>query len=149
MMLVKARYLIHAFGIALLVTALPSAAQTAEDALGRLFFTPERRAVLDRQRQSNIQEARSLQGETMRLDGVVQRSSGKHTVWINGTPQTETDAAKSGIGVIVNPRDPGKAELLPGEDSGTRMKVGEAINRSTGDRDTRLGSGSVVRHGGR
>lgn len=90
-----------------------------------------------------------MQGETLRLDGIVQRSSGRHTVWINGSPQTETEAAKSGVGVVVNARDPGKAELLPGEESGTRMKVGEAINRSTGDRDTRLGTGSVVRHGGR
>ena len=126
-----------------------NAAAETPDTLGRLFFSPEKRATLDRQRQSNIQEARSLQGETLRLDGIVQRSSGKHTVWINGAPQTEAEAAKSGVGVVVNPRTPGKAELLPGDDSGTSMKVGEAVNRSTGDRDTRLGSGSVVRHGGR
>jgi hypothetical protein len=139
--------------LAIVVTLLPvsfkAAAEPSPDTLGRLFFSPEKRVALDRQRQSNIQEVRSLQGETLRLDGIVQRSSGKHTVWINGAPQTETEAARSGVGVVVNPRTPGKADLLPGDDSGTSMKVGEAVNRSTGDRDTRLGSGSVVRHGGR
>ena len=51
--------------------------------LGRLFMTPEWRANLERQRQLNIQETRSLEGGAMRLDGVVLRSTGKSTVWVN------------------------------------------------------------------
>jgi len=45
----------------------------ATDGLGRLFFTPERRATLDRQRQFNIQEVRTLEGATVSLDGIVRR----------------------------------------------------------------------------
>lgn len=133
----------------LLLSLLPSLAPAQDTELGRLFFTPERRVALDRQRQFNIQEIRAVQGETLSLDGIVQRTGGKHTVWINGRPQTERDEAQTGIGVVVNRRTPGSAQIIPGEEATTRMKVGEAINRSTGERETRLGSGSVVRHGGR
>lgn len=134
----------------LLWIALPPSPAQAQDAeLGRLFFTPERRAALDRQRQFNIQEIRAVQGETLSLDGIVQRSSGKRTVWINNRPQTESDEAQTGIGVAINPRRPGNARIRSGEDAVTQLNVGEAINRSTGERDTRLGNGSVARHGGR
>lgn len=112
--------------------------------LGRLFFTPEKRAMLERQRLSNIRETQSLEGATMSLDGVVQRSSGKSTVWINGHPQHERDAARTGVDVHLTAKDPGRAQLAPGEESPTQLKVGEAINRATGERNDRLGGGTVV-----
>lgn len=34
--------------------------------------------------------------------------------------------------------------LSPGEEEPTQLKVGEAINRATGERNTRLGGGVVV-----
>lgn len=140
--------------LALVLILAPYVTAAAEDTamrepLGRLFFSPEERATLDRQRQSHGKEIRSLQAETLRLDGIVHRSSGKHTAWINGTAQTETESAKSGVGVIINPSTPGKVKLRSGDDAGTSMKVGEAVDQSTGERDTRLGTGSVVRQGGR
>lgn len=122
--------------------ALPAQAeQTAS--LGRLFFTPEKRLLLERQRLSNIHETQSLEGESMSLDGVVQRSSGKSTVWINGRAQEEHDAARTGVSVRLSPKDPGHAQLAPGEESPTQLKVGEAINRATGERNDRLGGGAV------
>jgi hypothetical protein len=138
-----------AFSICLLVALLPTLAQAQDAELGRLFFTPERRAALDRQRQFNIQEIRAIQGESLSLDGIVQRSSGKRTVWINGRPQTERDEPQTGIGVAINPHSPGNAQIRSGDEAATRLNVGEAINRSTGERDTRLGGGSVARHGDR
>jgi hypothetical protein len=122
-------------------TALPAQAQT--DGLGRLFFTPEKRLLLERQRLSNIQATQALEGETMSLDGVVQRSSGKSTVWINGHAQEENDAARTGVSVHLTPQNPGRAQLAPGEESPTQIKVGEAINRATGERNDRLGGGVV------
>lgn len=118
------------------------AADTAE--LGRLFFTPERRAALERQRASNIQEAQSLQGSSMSLDGVVYRSGGKSTVWINRQPQTENESARTGVSAVVSPKTPGSALLAPGEEAPAQLKVGESINRATGERNTRLGGGVVV-----
>jgi antitoxin (DNA-binding transcriptional repressor) of toxin-antitoxin stability system len=111
--------------------------------LGRLFFTPERRQALDRQRLSSIQETRSLEGETLSLDGVVQRSSGKATVWINGQVQEVDDHAHTGVSVRLTPHNPGVAQIVPDEETPTRLKVGEEINRATGERNDRLGGGLV------
>ncbi len=113
-------------------------------ALGRLFFTPERRIALERQRTHNVQEAQALQGTTMSLDGVVYRSSGKTTVWINRQSQNENEAARTGVNAIVSPQTPGRALLAPGDETPAQLKVGEAMNRATGERDTRLGGGTVV-----
>jgi len=119
-----------------------SATDTPE--LGRLFFTPEKRALLERQRTSNVKEAQTLQGTTMSLDGVVYRSSGKATVWINRQAQTEGEASRTGVSAVISPKSPGSALLAPGEEAPARLNVGEAMNRATGERDTRLGGGSVV-----
>lgn len=122
-------------------------AEPAAPELGRLFFSPERRQALERQRQFNIQEIRSLEGASLTLDGVVARSSGKTTVWVNGKPSTEKEAEQSGIHAQVNRRAPGSAVLTPGDENPTAIKVGEVINRGTGDRDNRLGGGSVSASG--
>ena len=129
----------------LLVLAVVAPANAADAApLGRLFFTPERRAVLERQRAFNIQEAQTLQGSSMSLDGVVYRSGGTSTVWINQKAQTESESSRTGVNVVVAPGKPGSAMLSPGEEEPTQLKVGEAINRATGERNTRLGGGVVV-----
>ena len=119
------------------------AESTLPSPLGRLFFTPEKRLALERQRLSNIQETQTLEGATMSLDGVVQRSSGKSTVWINGRAQDEHDGVRTGVTVHLTPKNPGRAQLSPGEESPTQRKVGEAINRATGERNDRLGGGIV------
>lgn len=111
--------------------------------LGRLFFTPEKRLALEHQRLSNIQETQTLEGATMSLDGIVQRSSGNSTVWINGRAQNEHDAVLTGVTVHLIPKNPGRAQLSPGEESPTQLKVGEAINRTTGERNDRLGGGII------
>jgi hypothetical protein len=68
---------------------------------------PERRLALERQRTHNVQQAQALQGTTMSLDGVVYRSSGKSTVWINQHAQNENDAKRTGVTTTLSPRDPG------------------------------------------
>lgn len=127
-------------GLAALASA--HAADTPE--LGRLFFTPERRIALERQRTYNVQEAQTLQGTTMSLDGVVYRSSGKATVWINRQAQNEGESTRTGVSAVVSPKTPGSALLAPGEEKPAQLKVGEAMNRATGERNTRLGGGIVA-----
>lgn len=127
--------------------AATGAAGAAE--LGRLFFTPEKRAAMERQRTLNVQEAQTLQGASMSLDGVVYRSSGKATVWINHQAQTEGDASRTGVSATVSPKTPGSALLAPGEETPAQLKVGESINRATGERNTRLGGGTVLTPGDR
>jgi hypothetical protein len=127
-------------GLAMLA---PACAADAPE-LGRLFFTPERRATLERQRTLNVQEAQSLQGTSMSLDCVVYRSSVKATVWVNHQAQTESESARTGVTATISPRTPGSALLAPGQEAPAQLKVGETINRATGERNTRLGSGAVV-----
>ena len=130
-------------GLSLLAPAF--GADTPE--LGRLFFTPERRIALERQRTHNVQEAQALQGTTMSLDGVVHRSSGKTTVWINRQAQNEGEGTRTGVNAVVSARTPGSVLLAPGEETPATLKVGEAMNRATGERNTRLGGGVVVTPG--
>ncbi len=133
---------------ALLAWALLAAASAANaEELGRLFFTPERRATLDRQRSLNIQEARTLQGNTMSLDGVVYRSGGKATVWINNQAQAAGDSSRTGVSATVSAKTPGSALLAPGEEAPAQLRVGETVNRATGKRNTRLGGGAVITPG--
>jgi hypothetical protein len=115
----------------------------AAEPLGRLFFTPERRAALDRQRQFNTQEIQALEGASVSLDGIVRRSSGKTTVWVNRQPLQDNSTA-SGVGVALSPKDPGRAVLTPGDEAPAALKVGQSINRATRETSDGLGGGRVV-----
>ncbi len=57
--------------------------------LGRLFFTPEQRTQLDRQRQRG--SADRAPEAIIRLDGIVAGSGGHTTAWINGSPRRDAD----------------------------------------------------------
>lgn len=126
-----------------LITPAPElcAAETAQ-ALGRLFLTPNVRATLERQRQFNVQETRSLEGGTMRLDGVVVRSSGKTTVWVNDRPQDE-GARDTGVSAALSRQQPGQATLLTGSEAAADLKVGVTLNRATRETMGGLSEGEI------
>lgn len=76
-----------------LFLAAATAAEAQTEPLGRLFFTPEQRVMLDRQRQRNPSFAVTAdESARITLNGRVVRSSGRNTEWINGTPLNEQDA---------------------------------------------------------
>lgn len=77
---------------AILLVALTGNALAQPAPLGRLFFTPEQRAALERQRQRSQYPALADDGTPLTLNGQVVRSSGHNTTWINGTPLEERDA---------------------------------------------------------
>lgn len=63
---------------------------------GRLFYTPEQRAQLEAARTRNVTQvkpsvptlvAHDVAPPTVRFDGMVVRSDGKNTRWVNGQPQ--------------------------------------------------------------
>jgi len=64
---------------------------------GRLFYTPEQRAQLEAARARNVTEVRqpgpAAAPRPVRFDGMVIRSDGNSTRWINGQPQ----AGASGV----------------------------------------------------
>lgn len=118
------------------------------EALGRLFLTPDRRAVLERQRQLNIQEKaqETVVVEKLHLNGVVQRSGGKTTVWVNGRPQSDED--NTGIVLRPSPKDPGKVAVSVGDENPTTLRIGETINRGTQEKTDGLAGGQLQIHTG-
>ena len=125
----------------LLAAALPAPAAAQE--LGRLFFTPERREALDRQRQFNLPERREIpEDPTLTIDGVVTRSSGKRTVWINGVPQDDA-RTESGVAITPGRANPGKVVVRPEGGPAAKASVGDTVNRSTGETADLLGGGQL------
>lgn len=122
--------------------ALWAAAMPAEaGSLGRLFFTPERRASLERQRSLTPREIPGAEDSALSLSGVVRRSGGKSTAWINGVPQHD-----GGLGIRIDlaPREPSGAAISVGGEIPIRLRVGESVNRSTQERKDGLAGGSIV-----
>ena len=133
----------NAARLLLVGVALLGGGQVQAEPLGRLFLTPERRATLERQRQFNIQTAQTLEGSVMSLDGVVTRSSGKTTVWVNQRPQHENTVG-TGVTAAVATKTPGRAVLTPTDETPAPLRVGEAINRGTREKADGLGGGRVT-----
>jgi hypothetical protein len=117
-------------------------AAPVEPQLGRLFLTPEWRTALERQRQLNIQQTRNLEGDTVRLDGVVVRSTGKSTVWINNQPQTE-HSRDSGVTAAPSRRQPGRVAVSAGGTAPIDLKVGTTLNQVTGEKSGGLAGGEI------
>lgn len=94
----------------LLIVAGPAAAAP----LGRLFFTPEERTLLDAPQPA----AAAGPAATPRLDGIAHSRSGRRTVWLDGEAQTPADgwhADRRGRLRIVAPDAPPR-DLLVGDD---------------------------------
>lgn len=129
--------------ICLLVLLALSAAPVAraDEALGRLFFTPEKRAALDRERQLRVRQVERIEG-AISLDGVVKRSSGRNTVWINSRPH-DVAQSQQGISVTIG-SDATDATLRVGEESPATLRVGEALDRDTGERHDGLRGGRLA-----
>lgn len=128
----------------LLLTLAACAAQAAPpQSLGRLFLSPERRDALERQRQLNIEEVKTIEGSTLSLDGVVTRSSGRSTIWINGQAQHE-NARDTGVSIQPSGKSPGQAVILPADDAPESLRVGETINRGTREVTDPLGGGRIT-----
>lgn len=128
----------------LLALMLVSSLAHAEP-LGRLFFTPERRALLERQRQLDIQEKTAETVElvaNVHVNGMVRRSGGKSTVWINGRPQL-TNEASGGVTVRPSRRDQEQVEISVGEETPASLRIGETLNRATQEKTSGLAGGQL------
>jgi hypothetical protein len=103
----------------ILFAAQPAFAQEA--VLGRLFFTPEQRTALDRERLLGISQ-RTSDAESQSsytFNGVVRRSGGPSTHWINGEPRAGGGAQ-------------------PG------LPAGDTYHPATGERHSVLGDGRII-----
>ena len=129
--------------LALLLALLPAGPAVAQE-LGRLFFTPEQRAALNARRAARLPDkpAAVAESPTTRVDGYVKRSSGKSTVWVDG------EAMPDGLQLeglrVQRGNDPTRVTVTIGED-GRRivLRVGETIDRATGEVKDVIGGGEV------
>ena len=116
----------------------------AEESLGRLFFTPERRQTLDQQRQFNIQEKQEIpEDPTLTINGVVTRSSGKRTVWVNGVAVSENNPGDS-LRVVPMRTNPGQVVIQASESPPATGKVGNTVHLDTGETTDLLRGGRLL-----
>lgn len=131
-------------GLAALACTLLGAAPAGAQELGRLFFTPEQRAALDARRAARLPDKPTVAREspTTRVDGYVARSSGRSTVWVDG--EALPDGAQPDGLRVQRGRDSGKVTVTFGEQARrVEMRVGETLDRSTGDVKSVVGGGEV------
>lgn len=101
-----------------------AAAAWAADPLGRLFFTPDEREALERQRaRPPVEAAPSPSGLT--VNGLVQRSDGKAVVWVNGVPRPASAPAPAD-GLAARPLDAATVVVTTPEGK-VQVKVGETV----------------------
>ena len=116
----------------------------AAEELGRLFFTPERRELLDRQRAMNMLASETVaEDPQIVVNGQVRRSSGKRTTWINGQAQEDTQTR---TGVIAHPAAQSHERVIieSGDDPRAAVQVGETLNRGTQEKRNPLGDGTIT-----
>lgn len=135
--------MMQSYFLALLITLTSSHSVWAQapapvSPLGRLFHTPAERTLLERQRQLNLQETRRVEAGSLRLDGMVVRSSGKNTVWIN---QQRSDD----MGVTATPSrsTPGQVTVITDSEPAADLKVGATLDRASGETAGGLSSGEI------
>jgi hypothetical protein len=118
----------------------PAAAQ--QEAMGRLFFTPAQRSSLDVARSQRARATLSTerteeqpavpQEQTITYGGAVRRSDGKSTVWINGRPVTEQEAA-AGATVVGRVGADGSVSLqVPQSGRSVQLKPGQSLELLSG-----------------
>lgn len=132
---------IACLGAALLCAAAGASAQE----LGRLFFTPEQRAALDARRKARVPDkpaaVPTVESPLTRVQGAVQRSGGRSTVWVNGEAIPEQPR---GEGPRVEARTPGRVSVPVGENAQRfDLRVGETLDRGSGEVRDVIGEGEI------
>ena len=109
---------------------LPWWSTPAAEPLGRLFFTPAQRSTLDAGKQLATPRKATPSGpRAATLNGVVTRSDGESTVWVNGHSVTRTGSPNASA----SHSDPAAARVeLQGAGGRVKLKVGQRFDRSTG-----------------
>jgi len=128
--------------VCLVVAVVSGPAAAADPPIGRLFFTPAQRASLDVARSQRTRTTLSTERtepvveqpvpQTLTYGGMVRRSDGRTTVWINDHPVEGGDAA--GGTTIIRRVGPDGAVTLEVPQSKRRvdLKVGQSVEVLSG-----------------
>lgn len=115
---------------------LPCWPVDAAEPMGRLFFTPAQRSALDAGKaiatpKSSRAPAAPPGPREVTLNGVVTRSDGESTVWVNGHALDST--ALPGVSATASGSDPAAARVKMRGTRGTvQLRVGQRLERATG-----------------
>ena len=122
-----------------LVLLILHAGLAVADDYGRLFFTPAQRATLDNARKQNIRvdigkdnsdQAAEPVSQNISVNGLVKRSDGKSTIWLNNRTVTEQQA--TGVGIATRKGDNGVKLTVPESGHTIDLKVGQTVEVGTG-----------------
>jgi hypothetical protein len=119
----------------LLMAVLPAA--HAAELPGRLFFTPDQRAQLDQLRKQKALASQARDEpvpETVTYNGIIRRSDGRTTIWMNNQPMSAADL-RGGQGVTGTVSRDGRIVLQnpqPGSDARLELKVGQSATLLSG-----------------
>lgn len=131
------RFPVKLLGAMLVVAfaALPALAQG--ESLGRLFFTPDERSNFDRARLTGggaeQEGAPAQQMDSITLNGIVKRSGGKTTVWVNNSAQHESDWPPGTKRQASKTRLPDFPVLVQKTGKTVTLKVGQTLNVDSGE----------------
>lgn len=121
----------------ILLLLLPQFAGAADAPLGRLFFTPDQRAQLDMLRTKKVVASQTKDEpapEVVTYNGIIRRSDGKTTVWVNNQALSEADLRdKPAIAGRVSPD--GRIVLQANQPQAagkTQLKVGQSAELLSG-----------------
>ena len=105
---------------------------SAQAELGRLFFTPEKRATLSRARALNLTESQIESAPTVTVNGLIRAGNGNTTTWVNNQAIRNAGHA-AGMKIQPGP-DTTHATLTPIQNIGggapRPVKVGETLQLS-------------------
>lgn len=118
---------------------LAAAVASAAEPLGRLFYTPAQRAQLDTLRSqkhvaSPVQEAKQPPAtpEVLTYGGIVRRSDGRSTVWINNR-MVNDGKAPDDLSISSRSRSDDRVSVgLPQVPGPVELRVGQSFDLQTG-----------------
>ena len=123
----------------ILAIALASAGPAyAADSVGRLFYTPPQRTQLDTARAQKNQAVLAAENQETALpqminyQGMVKRSDGKSTLWVNGRPVSNPDAL-SALSLSGRVSSTGSITVqFPQSSRTAELKVGQSAELTSG-----------------
>ena len=137
----------HAAAVLVLVVTAPHT--EAADGIGRLFFSPDERAALERARRAVepspvvaenpvvepepdvIPEVVERVRPTITVDGYVRRSRGPTTVWLNGESSYDGNPAASEIESRAARVTGKRVRVVPIDDDAVLLKPGQSYDPNT------------------
>lgn len=120
------------FVTAFLASALLAPSLHAAEPLGRLFFTPAQRSTLDAGKQLDRPKTAgpAVRGpRSLTVNGIVTRSDGESTVWVNGGA---AGVKRPGAATISATPSSAATARVQVTGSSTKLRVGQTLDRATG-----------------